>query len=318
MANSSERSRSVPRSTWHGLRLAAIAAALLAGAAMAPVVQSAEPELPPLTTEAGTPKLPGKFVWIDLVTTNMEAARNFYSRLFGWEFRRVGDAATGYSLVLNGDRPVGGVVDLAARPNAPAVPRWVAYISVPDVAQAQKAIVNAGGRQLVATKALPKRGEQAVFADAEGAVFGVIKSDGGDPADFMAEPGDWIWIQLLSRDVSKATGFYRSVAGYEVVENTQSSRKNQFLLVSGTFARAAVSQLPTSHPKAPPIWLPFVRVENLAQSLTVAQQLGGRIAVMPRADLFEGRMSVVADPSGALVGLMQWDDERDQGRKRRP
>ena len=37
-------------------------------------------------------------------------------------------------------------------------------------------------------------------------------------------------------------------AGYEVVENTQSSRQNQFLLVSGTFARAAVSQLPANRP----------------------------------------------------------------------
>jgi predicted enzyme related to lactoylglutathione lyase len=318
MARSFERTRSQPRSARRRLRFTAFAAALLASAAVAPVAQAAEPELPPLTTEAGTPRLPGKFVWIDLVTSNLEAARNFYSQLFGWEFRRVGDAATGYSLVLNGGRPVGGVVDVVARPNAPAIPRWVAYISVPDVAQAQKTIVGAGGRQLVPTKALPKRGEQAVFADAEGAVFGVIKSEGGDPADFIAEPGDWIWIQLLSRDVQKATGFYRSVAGYEVVENAESSRKNQFLLVSGTFARAAVSQLPANRPKTPPIWLPFVRVESLAQSLTVAQQLGGRIAVMPRPDLFEGRMSVVADPNGALVGLLQWDDERDQERKKRP
>jgi predicted enzyme related to lactoylglutathione lyase len=318
MAMSPERTRSDPRSPWRRLRLAGIAAALLASAAMAPVAQSAEPELPPLTTEAGTPRLPGKFVWIDLVTSNMETARNFYSRLFGWEFRRMGDAATGYSLVLNDGRPVGGVVDVTARPNVPVNPRWVAYISVPDVAQAQKAIIGAGGRQLVAAKTFPKRGEQAVFADAEGAVFGVIKSAGGDPADFMAEPGDWIWIQLLSRDVQKATGFYRSFAGYEVVEDKESSRKNQFLLVSGAFARAAVSQLPANHPKAPPIWLPFVRVESLAQSLTVAQQLGGRIAVMPRPDLFEGRMAVVADPSGAMVGMLQWDDERDQGRKTRP
>lgn len=318
MARSPERTRLGPRSARRRLRLAGIAVALLAGAAIAPAVQSADPELPPLTTEAGSPRLPGKFIWIDLVTSNMDAARNFYSRMFGWEFRRVGDAATGYSLVLNGGRPVGGVVDVTARPNVPAVPRWVAYISVPDVAAAQKAIVAAGGRQLVAAKTFPKRGEQAVFADSEGAVFGVIKSDAGDPADFLAEQGDWIWIQLLSRDVQKATGFYRAFAGYEVVENTESSRKNQFLLVSGTFARAAVSQLPANRPKAPPMWLPFVRVENLAQSLTVAQQLGGGIAVMPRASVFDGRMAVVTDPSGALVGLLQWDDERDQGRKRQP
>jgi len=71
----------------------------------------------------------------------------------------------------------------------------------------------------------PKRGEQAVFTDAEGAMFGVVKSSSGDPEDFLADPGDWIWIQLLSRDAKKASKFYRAVGGYDIVENTTSNRR---------------------------------------------------------------------------------------------
>ena len=80
-------------------------------------------------------------------------------------------------------------------------------------------MIQAGGRVLAAPRTLPKRGEQAVFADGEGALFGVMKSASGDPPDFMADPGDWIWIQLLSRDAKKAAEFYRTVGGYEVTEN---------------------------------------------------------------------------------------------------
>ncbi|MGE0151699.1 MAG: VOC family protein [Reyranellaceae bacterium] len=316
MATKFERRRPDPRSSARRLWLTGALAVLLAS--MAPVAQAADPELPPLATEPGSPRLPGKFVWIDLVTSNVDAARQFYARMFGWEFRPVGDAATGYTLILNDNRPLGGVVNVQARPNAPATPRWIAYISVPDVGQAGKAILSGGGRQLVAPKVLPKRGEQAVFADAEGAVFGVIKSADGDPGDFLAEPGEWIWIQLLSHDAQKATVFYRSVAGYEVVENTESDRKNEFMLVSGNFARAAVSQLSAKRSNVAAAWLPFVRVADLSKSLTLAQQLGGAILVMPRSTLFEGRMAVVADPSGAAVGLVQWDTERDQERKTRP
>lgn len=304
--------RSLMRRFW----LTSALAALLSGAA--PVAVAAEPELPPLTAEANSSRLPGKFVWIDLVTSDVAVAQQFYGRMFGWRFQPVGDASTGYTLIDNGIRPLGGMVSVQARPNAPATPRWIGYISVPDVTQASKAVLAGGGRQLVAPKVLPRRGEQAVFADPEGAVFGVIKSAGGDPGDFLAEPGEWIWIQLVAHDAQKATGFYRSVAGYEVVENADSARKNEYMLVSGNYARAAVSQMSAKRAGTTASWLPFVRVADLSRSLTLAQQLGGAIMLKPRPTLFEGRMAVVADPAGAAIGLVQWDDLRDQERKARP
>ena len=50
-------------------------------------------------------------------------------------------------------------------------------------------MTKAGGRVLAPPQKMPKRGEQAVFADPEGALFGVVKSSSGDPEDFLAEPG---------------------------------------------------------------------------------------------------------------------------------
>src|SRR5262245_11723679 len=48
------------------------------------------PPLPPLTTVSGSPRLPGKFVWADLVTDDVAAAQKFYGQLFGWTFREAG------------------------------------------------------------------------------------------------------------------------------------------------------------------------------------------------------------------------------------
>ena len=101
-----------------GVALAAALAALLCAIALAPPTRAQEPELPPLTTEANSPRLPGKFVWADLVTSNVEAAQQFYGQMFGWTFKPVGTAATGYTLVFNGDRAVGGIVSVRARANA--------------------------------------------------------------------------------------------------------------------------------------------------------------------------------------------------------
>jgi predicted enzyme related to lactoylglutathione lyase len=36
--------------------------------------------------------------------------------------------------------------------------------------------------------------------------------------------------------------------------------------------------------------------------------LGGRVLVEPHADRHGGKIAIVADPSGAVFGLMEWSD----------
>jgi predicted enzyme related to lactoylglutathione lyase len=59
-------------------------------------------------------------------------------------------------------------------------------------------------------------------------------------------------------------------------------------------------------PEIRPNWLLFVRVKSIADSTALAEQLGGKILLTPQPDLFNGKLAVVADPSGAAVGLMEW------------
>ena len=260
--------------------------------------------LPPLTTVAGAPRLPGKFVWADLVTDDAAAARRFYEQLFGWSFREVG----GYSIAFNRERPVGGIFQRPRPKDRAAEPRWFGYISVTDVEGAGREVSKRGGRVLAPPREVPERGEQAVFADAEGAVFGVVASSFGDPEDFLAEAGDWIWIQLLSRDARKAAEFYRGVAGYEVVENTAGDRLSDYVLVSDGYARATVRTISSSRPQVEPTWLPFVRVGSISESVASARRLGGAVLLGPSPELFAGRVAVVADPTGAAIALLEWSD----------
>jgi predicted enzyme related to lactoylglutathione lyase len=166
---------------------------------------------------------------------------------------------------------------------------------------------------LATPQKFPKRGEQAVFADPEGAVFGVLKSSSGDPEDFAPEIGDWIWIQLLSRDPQKAAEFYRNIAGYEVIPNTTANRLSDYVLVSDHFARATVRSIPAANAQVQSTWLPFVRVKSVSDSVARAVQLGGKILVEPNSGLFEGKVAVVADPTGAAVGLLDWSHEQMKG-----
>lgn len=285
-------------------RTIAVASLALACAAPTPALAPDAARVPPLSAVAGSPRLPGKFVWADLVTDDAAAARQFYAQLFGWTFREAG----GYSIASNDERPLCGIFQRPRPRDRAAEPRWFGYISVADVEAARHGVSEGGGRVLVPPRDVPDRGEQAVFADPEGAVFGVLDSSSGDPADYLAAPGDWIWIQLLSRDARRAAEFYRGVAGYEVVENTATGRLADYLLVSEGFARATVRTLSSARPGVQPTWLPFVRVQNARESAASAKRLGGTVRLEPNAALLDGRVAVVADPTGAAIGLLEWDE----------
>ncbi len=280
-----------------------LAAAVLLGPISARLAAE-PPPLPPLTTVSGSPRLPGKFVWADLVTDDVPAALKFYAQLFGWTFQSFG----GYVIAANDERPLCGMFQRPRPKDASGQPRWFGYLSVPNVERARKAVTEAGGKVLAEPRKLAKRGEQAVFADAEGAVFGVVKSSSGDPPDFLADPGDWIWIQLLSRDGRKAAEFYRAVGGYEIVENTAGNRLNDFVLTSKGYARATVRTIPPDSAQVRPSWLPFVRVKNVGESVTHARQLGGKVLIEPKPELLQGKVAVVADPTGAAIGLLEWSE----------
>jgi hypothetical protein len=292
-----------PRRLGLGPQGGALAVALLL--ALGSSTAAEPPPLPPLTTVSGSPRLPGKFVWADLVTDDLGTAMKFYTALFGWTFRDLG----GYVIAANDERPLGGMFQRRQPEGQHGKPRWFAYLSVESVSRAQRAVTEGGGRVLAAPKKFPRRGEQAVFADAEGAVFGVLKSSSGDPQDFLAEPGDWIWIQLLSRDARRAAAFYRQVGGYELIENTASNRVSDFVLASKGYARATVRTIPSDHPEVQPNWLPFVRVKGVTEAVAQARQLGGQVLLEPKPELLEGKVAVVADPTGAAIGLLEWSDE---------
>ena len=262
-------------------------------------------ELPPLTTVAKAPRLTGKFVWADLITDDAAAARKFYGQIFGWRFRDVGD----YTLAANDERPLAGILQRARpadRPE-PARPRWIPYMSVSSVSEAQAKAGKAGGKVVAKQQNYPQRGDQAVLADAEGAVFGTIASRRGDPPDFLAEPGDWIWVQLFSRDVTKAAEFYQPLGKYEIVPNTE--RTNSVVLSAKGYARAAIMTIPAAQTQLPSSWLPFVRVKSVGDSVAKASELGGKVLIAPKPELFKGRVAVIADPTGAAIGIMEWSEQ---------
>jgi predicted enzyme related to lactoylglutathione lyase len=299
-----------PMRRWQPLSLPLVLTSLLTLQTLCALqLVASSPPLPPLSNVSGSPRLQGKFVWADLVTDDVPAARKFYSDLFGWTFQSVGD----YIVVANQDHPICGMFQRQQSKERSAQPRWLGYISTKNVQGAQRAVLKLGGRVLEAPQKLPKRGEQAVFTDPEGATFGVIKSSSGDPQDLKPDPGDWVWMQLLSRDAARASEFYRQIGGYEVIQNTESNRLSDFVLVSKGYARATVRTIPSDRTQTKPDWLPYVRVSSATDSTARARQLGGEVLVEPKPEFLQGKVAVVRDPTGAVIGLLELSEQLLRG-----
>ncbi len=263
-------------------------------------------ELPPIVDPASAESHVGKIIWADLTTPDLDASKRFYSGLFGWTFRDLRVGEKGYSVALLDGIPVAG---LFQRPEpAGRRPAWISFIAVRDVDAAKKTALENGARVLFGPRSFPQRGRQAVFADPEGAVFGVLASSSGDPGDFLAAPGAWIWNSLLTRDPDKEAAFYQTLFAYDVFDLPGDDGRDHLILSSDDYARASVNPLPSRASNRPPHWLGFVRVVDAVDAAARAAALGGRVVVQPHVDRHGGKVALVADPAGALLGLMEWSD----------
>ena len=59
---------------------------------------------------AGLVNEPVSFAWNELITRNIDAARGFYSPLFGWEIDAAEDSPVDYCVITNAGRLNGGII----------------------------------------------------------------------------------------------------------------------------------------------------------------------------------------------------------------
>jgi predicted enzyme related to lactoylglutathione lyase len=264
---------------------------------------------PAITEPPTSAYVPGKWVWAELFTESRDKAVEFYGKVFDWSFQAFSAGrGAGYTLALSDGEPVGGMLEREHAYDQQRGSRWVGMISVADVKAAARYAGDHGGKVVAAPRLLKGRGELALLADPEGAIFGVMHSSSGDPPDYLAEDRQWVWVELWAKDPKKMAEFYSGVAGYEAESVTWPDGRVGYFLASGGYTRCGI--IPTPAPTVASAWLPYLRVDDVTAATTQAQQAGARIVVPPGAEIREGRMALIVDPTGAPVGLAQLRTEQ--------
>jgi predicted enzyme related to lactoylglutathione lyase len=282
-----------------------VAFALVAGGALLMACSSRSATAPPAGAATAPGYHPGKFVWHDLVTRDPAAARRFYGPLLGWEFQDTTRKGRPYAIARLGGQPVAGIVRHPEETEKSAL--WLSYLSVPDVDQAVKDAVAAGGRALYQPSELADVARVAVVADPQGAALGLVRLNGGDPADRPPSAGRFFWMEYLAADAPAALRFYKGLSGFETEVQGKNHGVEYHLLKRDGRTRAGLFQIPDEADRnVDPNWLPYVVVDDPAALAQQAEALGGSVILAPTSGVRNGTLAIVADPTGGALALQKW------------
>ncbi len=270
-------------------------------------------DLPSVTESPTGERLPGKIIWRDLLTHDPDGSQRFYEELFGWDFDSVGSAAgldsnSAYRLIRHNGRLIGGMIDTMALNNRADISQWVVSMSVVDIDTAVMAFVADGGKVITPSVDLQRRGRFAVVRDAEGALLALLQTRDGDPADREPEIGGFLWDELWTTNVERATTFYGGIGGLEAatwdVDEDQELGARYRLLKGGDTPRVGI--MPGPLQGLDPVWVSYLRVTSPAAITARVGELGGLVIVDARPRPLGGEVAFIAGPSGAGIALQTW------------
>lgn len=214
----------------------------------------------------------GRFSWHEVMTTDVDAARSFYTKITGWGTMMWDGGDKPYEMWMNGEVPVGGLMGLPA-PDVP--PCWLAYLSTPDI-EATLGKVRALGGSVMGEMQVPEVGRFAVISDPQGAVIAILEPEGETGGhDGPAAVGEFSWHELATTDTDAAWTFYSEVFGWEEYNTMDMGDMGIYRMYSrGAHPLGGIMNSP---PGMSAGWMLYIRVPDTHAAAEVVKELGGQV-----------------------------------------
>ncbi len=248
-----------------------------------------------------------KFIWYELMTTDLEAARDFYARVVGW----TPEAWPGESPYIvmkpeGTDRGVGGIMTIPEEAKAMgAPPAWLGYIYAEDVDAATQKLRKSSGIVHREPSDIPDVGRFSVVADPQGATFMLMTAKGPDqPPMPSGTPGTVGWHELYTNDWKAALDFYSGQFGWTADEALDMGEMGTYQLfaIDGQQAGGMMNKPP--HIPVP-AWLFYFNVADIDAAAERVRSAGGTVMLGPIEVPGGSRILQAQDPQGATFALSQ-------------
>jgi uncharacterized protein len=246
----------------------------------------------------------GRFVWYELVTTDMEAAKAFYTKVVGWGTQDVSMPSMTYTLFTAGGTSVSGLLGLSEDARKLGLrPSWLGYVGVNDVDATAARIKELGGAVHVPPTDIPNVSRFSVAVDPQMATIAVFKwlNGGQEPDAELDALGRVGWHELLAADWETAFAFYREVFGWQKAETDTGAVGTYQLFSAGGQTIGGMFTKPAMEPV--PFWLYYFNVRDIDVAMKRVKAGGGQILNGPIE--VPGRHWIVrcTDPQGAIFAL---------------
>ncbi len=244
--------------------------------------------------------VPGAPCWIELFTSDLEAAQRFYGSLFGWTTEASGPDYGGYVTFLHHGAPIAGCMHNDGSAGAPS--SWSVYLESDNAADTAAMAKANGGQVVVEAMQVGEMGHLAFVVDPGGATVGIwqgLEHPGFSARGEVGTPG---WFELQTRDYHRALPFYENVFGWvtHTVSDSLEFRYTTLGRDEDTLAGVLdASELPGDAPSA---WWFYLEVDDADAAAARAVDLGG-VQVSAPEDSPYGRVAQLADPSGVMFKI---------------
>jgi predicted enzyme related to lactoylglutathione lyase len=264
-------------------------------------------------TETGAETASGtasRFFWYELLTSDLDAAIAFYTRVVGWtasDMPMPGDSSQRYTILNAGGRGIGGAMQLTDEMRAGgARPAWLGYIHVADADAAAKSIADAGGKVLMGPDDIPEVGRFAMAADPGGAAFYVMMPfPRGEMAPLdPATPGAVSWHELYSSLGDKAAfDFYSGQFGWETLQEMDMGPMGTYRIFGkdGVQMGGMMNKPDNVSVSA---WGYYVNVDGLDAAVARIDANGGKVVMGPMEVPGGSWVCQAVDPQGAHFALI--------------
>jgi predicted enzyme related to lactoylglutathione lyase len=248
---------------------------------------------------------PGSFAWIELATTDQNAAKAFYTSLLSWSFVDFPMGPAGvYTMFSLKDRSSGAAYTISAEELAQHIPpHWQLYIAVDSADETAKRATELGGKVVLGPFDVDTHGRMALIQDPTGAFFSIWQAKAHLGTGIQNEPGTLCWADLNTKDSKKASDFYAGLFGWKIEPGQDGT--GYLHIKNGEEFIGGIPPAEHQDPNAPPHWLQYILVSDCDASTEKARQLGAKIYMGPMTIEKVGRMTVLADPQGAVFSLFQ-------------
>jgi len=252
---------------------------------------------------------PGTFCWVELGTTDGEAAKKFYTQLFDWDFtdNPVGPSGV-YTILKQNGKDVGALYQMPSEMTSNGVPpHWMSYISVANADESATKAKSLGATLMKEPFDVFTMGRMAVIQDPTGAMFTLWQLGTHPGAGIVNTPNSLCWNELATGDIAKAGDFYSGVFGWE--KNVQQMGPMTYTsFMNGQRPAAGMYEPGPEMGEMPPNWMVYFAVADADATLARALELGGKSCAPPMDVPGVGRMAVMTDPQGAAFAVIKLEN----------